>query len=181
MIFEALALPGAFRIRLEKQADGRGHFARTFCVREFSEKGLDAALAQCSTSFNRNRATLRGLHWQAAPHGEAKLVRVTRGQLWDVMVDLRPESPTFLQWHGEMLDEDNGVMLFIPEGFAHGFVTLRGNTELFYQMTTPYDAASARGARFDDPAFHIDWPIRDNLIVSDRDLGFPAFNAASPG
>lgn len=181
MIFEALDLPGAFRIRLEKKADGRGHFARTFCVREFSEQGINASLVQCNTSFNRDRATLRGLHWQAAPHGEAKLVRVTRGSLWDVMVDLRPESPTFLQWHGETLDEDNGVMLFIPEGFAHGFVTLRGNTELFYQMTAFYDPASARGARFDDPAFNIAWPTLDGLIVSDRDSAFPAFNTASPG
>lgn len=180
MNFEELALQGAFRIRLEKKADVRGHFSRTFCVREFSEEGINASLVQCSTSFNRNRATLRGLHWQAAPHGEAKLVRVTRGSLWDVMVDLRPESPTFLEWHGEMLDEDNGVMLFIPEGFAHGFVTLRENTELFYQMTTPYDVASARGARFDDPAFKIDWPTPGRLIVSDRDLAFPAFNTTAP-
>ena len=180
MIFEELALPGAFRIGLEKKEDGRGYFSRTFCVREFSERGLDVSLVQCNTSFNRNRGTLRGLHWQAAPHGEAKLVRVTRGSLWDVMVDLRPQSPTFRQWHGEVLDEDNGVMLFIPEGFAHGFVTLRENTELFYQMSTPYDAASARGARFDDPAFNIAWPALDNLIVSDRDLAFPAFNTAFP-
>jgi dTDP-4-dehydrorhamnose 3,5-epimerase len=180
MNFEALPLPGAFRITLEKKADARGHFARTFCVREFSDHGLNASLLQCSTSFNRNRATLRGLHWQAAPHGEAKLVRATRGSLWDVMVDLRPESPTFRQWHGETLDEDNGIMLYIPDGFAHGFVTLRENTELFYQMTTSYDAASARGARFDDPAFNIAWPVLNDLIISDRDLAFPVFNPASP-
>src|SRR5947209_3342538 len=147
MIFEELSLPGAFRIKLEKKADARGHFARTFCALEFSERGLNPSCLQCNTSFNTMRGTLRGLHWQAAPHAETKLVRVTRGSLWDVMIDLRPESPTFLKWHGETLDEDNGVMLYIPEGFAHGFVTLRDNTELSYQMTTFYDPDSARGAR----------------------------------
>jgi dTDP-4-dehydrorhamnose 3,5-epimerase len=181
MIFEELSLPGAFRIKLEKKADARGHFARTFCAREFSERGLNPSCQQCNTSFNSVRGTLRGLHWQAAPHAETKLVRVTRGSLWDVIIDLRPESPTFLKWHGETLDEDNGIMLYIPEGFAHGFVTLRDNTELSYQMTTFYDPDSARGARFDDPAFNIMWPAISDPIVSDRDLAFPAFTPASPG
>lgn len=176
MIFEALSLPGAFRILLEKKADVRGHFARTFCADEFSDQGLHPVWVQCNTSFNRIRSTLRGLHWQAAPHAEAKMVRVTRGALWDVMVDLRPDSPTFLQWYGETLDEDNGVMLYIPEGFAHGFVTLRENTEIFYQMTALYDPDYARGARFDDPAFKIKWPVTEGLIMSERDLAFPSFN-----
>ncbi len=179
MIFNALSLPGAFRITLDKKADARGHFARTFCVQEFSDHGLNPNLVQCNTSFNLSRGTLRGLHWQATPHAEAKLVRVTRGSLWDVMVDLRPKSPTFLQWHGETLDEDNGVMLYIPEGFAHGFVTAHENTEIFYQMTTLYDPTLARGARFDDPAFKIKWPGTDPLIVSDRDLLFPTFDPAA--
>jgi len=181
MIFEELPLPGAFRIKLEKKADARGHLARTFCAREFSERGLNPSCLQCNTSFNRARGTLRGLHWQAAPHAETKLVRATRGSLWDVMIDLRPQSPTFLKWHGETLDEDNGVMLYIPEGFAHGFVTLRDNTELAYQMTTFYDPASARGARFDDPAFGIEWPAISHPVVSDRDLAFPAFSPDPPG
>ena len=176
MIFEELSLSGAFRITLEKKSDARGHFARTYCSDEFSDHGLHPSWVQCNTSFNRSRGTLRGLHWQAEPHAEVKMVRVTRGALWDVLVDLRPDSPTFLQWHGETLDEDNGVMLYIPEGFAHGFVTLHENTEIFYQMTTLYDPDFARGARFDDPALKIKWPVTESLIVSDRDLAFPPFN-----
>ncbi len=180
MIFEALSLPGAFRITIEKKADARGHFSRTFCAKEFANVGLYPSWIQSNASFNSSRGTLRGLHWQAAPHAEAKLVRVTRGSLWDVIVDVRPDSATFLKWHGETLDEDNGVMLYIPEGFAHGFVTLKDNTEIFYQMSTLYEPASVRGARYDDPAFKIQWPFLNEPIVSDRDLAFPAFNAMSP-
>jgi dTDP-4-dehydrorhamnose 3,5-epimerase len=170
MIFEPLFLPGAFRIRPERHEDHRGYFARTFCAREFIEQGINPTLVQCNASFNRLRGTLRGMHWQAEPHGEDKLVRVTRGAVWDVLVDLRPDSPAYLRWHGEILDEDNGCMLYIPRGFAHGFVALRD------EMSAYFDSAAARGARFDDPAFGIRWPISENLIVSERDLAFPAFN-----
>ena len=147
MIFEALPLHGAFRIRLEKREDVRGHFARTFCAREFSEYGLTTSWVQCSTSFNRSRGTLRGLHWQADPKAEDKLVRATRGAVWDVIVDLRADSPTFRRWHGEELSADNGVMFYIPKGFAHAFVTLRDDTEVFYQISEFYEADLARGAR----------------------------------
>ena len=180
MIFEALPLPGAYRIQLEKLEDLRGHFARTFDAGEFTQHGLNPALAQCSTSFNKSRGTLRGLHWQAAPHDEDKLVRVTRGAVWDVLVDLRPESQTFRKWHGERLDVENGVSFYIPRGFAHGFVTLSDDTEVFYQIAQFYKPDSARGARFDDPAFNISWPDTGKRVVSERDLSFPTFNSQSP-
>ena len=173
MIFEPLPLAGSFRIRLEKREDARGSFARTFCAREFQAHGLNTSWPQCNTSFNRARGTLRGLHWTKP--GEDKLVRVTRGSLWDVLVDLRPESPTFRRWHGETLDADNGVQLYIPRGFAHGFVTLADATEIFYQMASFYDPKIAHGARYDDPAFNIQWPISGGLTVSDGDLHHPPF------
>ena len=181
MIFETLPLPGAFRIRLEKHEDSRGHFARTFCAREFAAHGVNPSLAQCSLSCNRARGTLRGLHWQADPHAEDKLVRATRGSLWDVMVDLRPDSETFLRWHGEELSAGNGVMFYIPKGFAHGFVTLHDDTEVFYQISEFYESESARGARFDDPAFKIAWPLTEGLVISERDLAFPPFISESHG
>lgn len=177
MIFEPLTLPGAFRIRLDKRGDARGHFARTYCVREFAAHGLAPVIAQCNTSFNARRGTLRGLHWQAEPHGEDKLVRVTRGAVWDVLVDLRPASPTFRRWHGEELTAENGVSLFIPRGFAHGFLTLLDDSEVFYQMSTSYEPSAARGARFDDPAFGIKWPFTETPRLSDRDATFPPFGA----
>src|SRR5665213_121374 len=173
MIFEALPLAGAHRIRQERHEDFRGYFSRTFCADEFSKHGLNPALAQCNTSFNKLRGTLRGLHWQASPHAEDKLVRATRGSIWDVLVDLRPDSSTFRQWHGEILDADNGVMLYIPRDFAHGFVTLSDDAEVFYQISEFYAGESARGARYDDPAFSIRWPWSENLILSERDLAFP--------
>jgi dTDP-4-dehydrorhamnose 3,5-epimerase len=179
MIFETLPLAGAFRIRLEKHEDARGYFARTFCAQEFAAHGLNTALAQCNTSYNRLRNTLRGLHWQAEPYGEDKLVRATRGAVWDILVDLRRDSPTFRSWHGEELDADSGTALYIPRGFAHGFVTLRDDTEVLYQMSVFYEPEASRGARFDDPAFTIQWPIAENLIVSDRDKAFPPFTLAS--
>jgi dTDP-4-dehydrorhamnose 3,5-epimerase len=177
MIFEPLPLSGAFRVLPERKEDSRGHFARTFCAREFSEQGLNPALAQANTSFNHARGTLRGLHWQAEPHAEDKLVRVTRGAVWDVIADLRPGSPTYLQWHGETLSAENSVQLYIPRGFAHGFVTLEDDSEVFYQMSEFFAPESARGARYDDPAFGIGWPTRENLVMSSRDLDFPPFPA----
>jgi dTDP-4-dehydrorhamnose 3,5-epimerase len=186
MIFEPLPLSGAFRVRLEKRGDDRGHFARTFCAREFAARGIDPAIAQCNTSFNRAKGTLRGLHWQVETptgHAEDKLVRVTRGAVWDVLVDLRPASPSFLQWHGEELTAENGVSLYIPKGFAHGFLTLEENSEVFYQMSEFYDGGSARGARFDDPAFGIEWPFDKagaRPVMSPRDETFPAFDPSAP-
>lgn len=175
MFFEPLKLPGAFRVLPDRKEDARGHFARTFCAREFAAHGLNPALVQCSVSFNARRATLRGLHWQADPHAEDKLVRVTRGAIWDVLVDLRVGSPTFRKWHGETLSAENGAALYIPRGFAHGFVTLEDASEVFYQMSEYFVPEAARGARFDDPAFGVRWPVTDDLTISDRDLAFPGF------
>jgi dTDP-4-dehydrorhamnose 3,5-epimerase len=176
MHFDPLPLAGAFRVRPERLKDARGHFARTFCAREFGARGLNPALAQCSASFNAARGTLRGLHWQAAPHAEDKLVRVTRGAVWDVLVDLRPGSPTFRRWHGEELSEENGHALYIPQGFAHGFVTLRDASEVFYQMAQFFEPSAARGARYDDPAFGVAWPLPP-AVISERDLAHPPFAA----
>jgi dTDP-4-dehydrorhamnose 3,5-epimerase len=175
MLFEPLPLAGAFRIRAEKHEDERGFFARTFCARELAAHGLRADFVQGGVSWNRIRGTLRGLHWQAEPHAEDKLIRATRGRIWDVLVDLRPESPTFLQWHGEHLDAGEVALLYVPGGFAHGFVTLEDDCEVTYQLTAFYEPGAARGARFDDPAFGIDWPLREGLILSERDRAFPPF------
>src|SRR5262245_50224862 len=135
MIFTETKLPGAFLLELEKRADDRGFFARSWCQREFRRHGLNPHLAQCNISFNRQKGTLRGMHFQAAPHAEAKLVRVTRGAIFDVIIDLRPKSPTYKRHLSVELAADNHRMLYVPEGFAHGFVTLEDNTEIFYQMS----------------------------------------------
>jgi dTDP-4-dehydrorhamnose 3,5-epimerase len=172
-------LPGAFRIDVEPHADDRGLFARTFCAREFAAHGLPAAFVQCSTSFNARRGTLRGLHWQAEPHAEAKLVRCTRGRAWDVVVDLRPDSATFRRWAAVEIGAGNRTAVFVPEGFAHGFQTLEDDTEILYQMTAFYVADLARGAPWDDPAFAIGWPLPDP-ILSPRDARHPPFAAAAP-
>jgi dTDP-4-dehydrorhamnose 3,5-epimerase len=163
-------------IELDLLADERGHFGRTFDREEFAAHGLDPAVVQCNTSFNARRGTIRGMHYQADPDGEAKLVRCTRGSVYDVAVDLRPESDTFRRWFGTELSAENGRMLFIPVGMAHGFQSLEDGAELHYQMSHRYVPEAARGVRFDDPAFGIDWPLADP-IVSERDRGFPDFAA----
>lgn len=178
MIFEALTLPGAFRLRPERHEDNRGFFARTFCAREFEAVGLNPALVQASLSHNRRKGTLRGLHWQKEPHGEDKLVRVTRGAVWDVLVDIRPGSSSYLRWHGEELSADNGVALYIPRGFAHGFLTLAPDSDVAYQMAAFYEPAAARGARYDDPAFGIRWPLSGDITLSDKDAAYPPFQIA---
>lgn len=175
MIFQPTALPGAFVVELERREDERGYFARTWCRREFEAAGLDTELVQCSLSHNLRRSTLRGLHWQAAPHAEVKLVRCTTGAIWDVIIDLRPESPTFTKHFGVELTAANGRTLYIPKGFAHGFVTLTDATEVFYQMSEYYEPASTRGARWNDPAFGIEWPVTDP-ILHPRDAGYPDFS-----
>jgi dTDP-4-dehydrorhamnose 3,5-epimerase len=166
--FTETPLRGAFVIELDLLSDDRGHFARTFDAGEFAEHGLDPAVVQCNTSFNTRRGTLRGMHYQADPDGEAKLVRCTRGAIYDVAVDLRPGSGTFQQWFGTELSASNGRMLYIPVGMAHGFQTLDDGSEVHYQMSHHYVPEAARGVRFDDPAFGIDWPLPDP-IVSERD------------
>ena len=157
-------------------ADERGFFARSYCAQEFSSHGLESRIVQCNISFNRRAGTLRGLHYQAEPHREAKLVRCTMGAIYDVIVDIRPESPTYLQWFALDLNADNRCMLFVPPGFAHGFQTLRDGSEVFYQMSEFYHPGSARGLRWDDPRLAIRWPLPEP-ILSERDRSFPLLMA----
>jgi dTDP-4-dehydrorhamnose 3,5-epimerase len=171
VIIGPTALAGVHLVTPERLADARGSFARTFCADAFAAAGLPTSLVQCSASLNLRRGTLRGLHWQADPHGEGKLVRCTRGVVFDVAVDLRPGSPTWGRWAGWELSAENGHAVFIPPGFAHGFQTLVDASEVFYQMTERYHADLSRGARWDDPAFGIAWPVADP-ILSPRDAGF---------
>ena len=174
MIFAETPLKGAFVIEPERSHDARGFFARTWCQHEMEAHGLNPRLVQCSISFNLRKGTLRGLHYQAAPHEEAKLIRCTRGSLYDVIVDLRRDSPTFLGHFAIVLGAGNRTMLYVPEGCAHGFQTLEDETEIFYQMTESYEPASARGVRWNDPVFGITWPDADRLI-NDRDRTYPDF------
>lgn len=178
MIFTETPLKGAFVIEIERLADERGFFARTWCTKEFRDHGLSPRLVQCSTSFNNRKGTLRGVHYQVAPYEEAKLVRCTRGSIYDVIIDLRPESGTFTRPFGIFLNSAQHNMLYVPEGFAHGFLTLEDDTEVFYQMSEFYDSSSARGVRWDDPAFGIEWPA-DVTVISDRDRAYPDFGRES--
>jgi len=174
MIFHETGLPGVFAIHLEPQADERGFFARSWCRREFEIHGLNPAMVQCNVSFNQKKGTLRGLHYQAAPHPESKLVRCTAGSIFDVAVDLRPGSPTLKKWTGMVLSSANRRMIYIPEGVAHGFLTLEDNTEIFYQMSEFYHPELSRGVRWDDPAFKIAWPSRVE-VISERDRNYSSF------
>lgn len=172
--FNETDLAGAFVIELEPRRDDRGFFARVWDSSLFAQYGLNPTVAQCSISFNHARGTLRGMHYQAAPHQEAKLVRCTRGAIHDVIVDLRPHSPTFTRHFGVELTADNHRMLYIPEGMAHGFLTLEDTTEVYYHISQPYVAESARGVRWNDPAFAIYWPDTVH-IISARDRSFADF------
>ena len=163
MIFTETKLKGAFIIALEPREDERGFFARSWCEDEFKQNGLNPRLAQCNISFNKKRGTLRGMHYQAAPLAEAKLVRCTMGAIYDVIVDLRNDSPTFKQWVSVELTAENRLALYVPEDFAHGFQTLMDNTEVFYQMTEFYHPECARGVRWDDPVFGIVWPPESHI------------------
>jgi len=162
-------------IDFEPREDERGFFARTFCAREFEEHGLNSRLVQSSISFNKERGTLRGMHWQEAPHGECKLVRCTRGAIYDVMLDLRRESSTFREWIALELSAENRRQVYVSEGFAHGFQTLTDSTEVFYQMSEFFAPDSARGVRWNDPAFTIHWPHAGRQIMSERDTSYPDF------
>ncbi|CAN5652532.1 dTDP-4-dehydrorhamnose 3,5-epimerase [soil metagenome] len=174
MIFTETELEGAFVVDPEKLGDERGFFARAWDRQEFEAHGLNPQLVQCNISFNKEKGTLRGMHYQAAPYDEAKLVRCTRGAIYDVAVDLRPNSPTFKQWVGRELTVDNRRMLYVPEGFAHGFQTLEDDTEVFYQVSVFHSPDHGRGVRWDDPAFGIKWPTETRVIV-DRDRKYPDF------
>jgi dTDP-4-dehydrorhamnose 3,5-epimerase len=174
LIFKETPIAGAFVIEPERLADERGFFARTFCAEEFAKHGLEARVAQCSTSFNRRKGTLRGMHFQRPPHEECKLVRCTAGAVYDVLVDLRPGSATFRQWFGTELTADSGRAVYVPRGLAHGFLTLADDTEVLYQISEFYDPASADGVRWNDPAFGIDWPGQVR-VISPRDRSYPDF------
>jgi dTDP-4-dehydrorhamnose 3,5-epimerase len=165
-------LPGVFLVEPERHADERGFFARTFCTDEFARAGLSPAIAQVSISYNRARGTLRGLHYQAAPHEEHKLVRCTAGAIFDVAVDLRRRSPTFRRWISVELSAENRLALYIPPGVAHGFQSLTDGSEVLYQISEPYHAELARGVRWDEPRLAIPWPVADKTI-SERDRQLP--------
>lgn len=173
MRFHTTALPGVWLIEPERLEDERGFFARSWCREEFEAHGIYCDWVQCNISFNRSRGTLRGLHYQSAPRAEAKLVRCTRGALFDVIVDVRPDSPGFGTWEGFELTADNHHMMFVPEGFAHGFQTRADDTEVFYQMSEFFCTGSSQGVRWDDPKLSIDWPTCERRIISPRDLTYP--------
>jgi dTDP-4-dehydrorhamnose 3,5-epimerase len=180
MVFSETSLKGAFVIDLERSEDERGFFARSWCQREFEAHGLNPRIAQCSVSRNRLKGTLRGMHYQAAPHEEAKLVRCTRGAIYDAIIDLRPGSQTFKQYFSAVLTDDNGRSLYVPEGCAHGFLTLVDDCEIFYQISENYEPSAARGVRWDDRAFAIAWP-ETVKVISDRDRTYPDFQPRMPG
>ena len=174
MRFQETKLPGVFEIHIDLKADERGFFARTWCRNEFENNGLNPRLVQCSLSYNARKGTLRGLHYQAEPNAEAKLVRCTTGAIFDVVVDLRPESPAFKNWIAVVLTAANRHMVYVPERCGHGFLTLEDETEVFYQMSEFYHPELSRGVRWNDPAFQIVWPSTVQLI-SKRDASYPDF------
>lgn len=174
MIFTETDIPGVVIVDVEKIGDERGFFARSFCAEAFRKQGLVSSFVQANVSFNREPATLRGMHYQAEPQPEAKLVRCTRGAVFDVVVDLRPESPAFCRWIGMELAADDHRAVYVPPGCAHGFVTLEADSEIFYLMGAAYDPDLARGVRWNDPAFAIEWPI-EPAVISVRDASFPDF------
>ncbi len=176
MIFSEAPIHGAYVIDPERLEDERGFFARTWCQHEFETHGLNTAFVQCNISFNSKRETLRGMHYQVAPHAEAKLVRCTAGAIYDVIVDLRPDSRTFCKWFAVELTAENRLMLYIPEGLAHGFLTLQDNTEVFYQISEYHAPECARGVRWNDPAFDIHWPGQVQ-VISMRDRSYPDFRS----
>lgn len=175
MIFTPTELDGAYLVDLKPREDERGFFARAWCRDEFAAHGLSTELAQCNISFNHRKGTLRGMHYQAVPHTEVKLVRCTRGAIWDVIVDLRPDSPTRARWLGVELTADNRRMLYVPEGFAHGYQTLLDATETFYHVSAPYAPEAEGGVRWNDPAFRIDWPDADRPFMSEKDRAWPDY------
>jgi dTDP-4-dehydrorhamnose 3,5-epimerase len=175
MIFHDTKIPGAYLIEPKRAVDERGFFARTWCRQEFAERGLDATPVQCSVSFSKHRGTLRGIHYQVAPQEETKLVRCTRGAIYDVILDLRPGSPTFTHWQAFELTSENRHELHVPKGVAHGFLTLCEDCEVYYQISTVYNSASSQGVRWDDPAFGVEWP-EEPCVISERDASFTLWN-----
>jgi dTDP-4-dehydrorhamnose 3,5-epimerase len=180
VIFTPTDIAGAYIIDIDRLEDDRGFFARSYCRREFEEHDLNPNLVQCNISFNRFKGTLRGLHSQKQPHQEAKVMRCTRGALYDVILDLRPDSPTWLKHVAVELTTDNHRMLYAPEGVFHGFLTLEDDTEIFYQMSEYYVPKVDMGVRWNDPAFGIAWPM-EPAVISDRDRTYPDFDASAFG
>ncbi len=178
MLFTQTSLKDAYVIEPERVEDDRGYFARTWCQQEFADRGLDSELSQCNISFNHQQGTVRGMHLQLLPFAETKLVRCTHGAMYDVIVDLRPDSPTFQQWTAIDLTADNLKALYVPKGFAHGFQTLTDDTSVFYQMSGCYQPGFARGFRWNDPTFKIDWPLPVK-VIADRDRDYPDYSAES--
>ena len=172
MIFNETLLKGAYTIELEKRGDERGFFARFFCIKEFEALNLENKIVQINNSLSKDKATLRGIHYQLPPMAETKIVRCIKGSLWDVIVDLRIDSPTYLNWYGTELNEDNRRMMFVPKGFGHGFITLTENTEALYLVTEFYSPENERGIRWNDPKIGIQWPINPE-IISDKDRNHP--------
>lgn len=175
MHFESTKIPGVVIVRPERFEDERGFFARAWAKGTFEEQGLNTSIVQCSQSFNAKKGTLRGMHYQAGPFAEAKFVRCTQGAIYDVAVDIRPDSPNYKQWVGVELTADNGVALYIPEGCAHGFLSLEDATEVFYMITAPYTPEAARGFRYNDPAIGIEWP-GEALAINERDASYSDFS-----
>lgn len=175
MTFSETKLKGAFVVAMKKIEDHRGYFARAWCREEFATHGLNPNVVQLNTASSRVKGTLRGLHYQESPHHEAKLIRCTRGSIYDVIVDLRPDSPTHRQWVGIELTADNGLMLYAPEGFAHGYQTLADETDMYYTASMPYAPGSARGVAYNDPAFGIAWPL-PVAVISTQDQNWPAYS-----
>jgi dTDP-4-dehydrorhamnose 3,5-epimerase len=175
VIFEETRLPGAFVIELERREDDRGFFARTFCANEFGDHSLETSLVQANMSWNPRQGTLRGMHFQHPPHAEVKVIRATRGAIYDVIIDLRPESETFKHWIGVELSADNRRALYVPERFAHGFQTLVPDTEVHYLVTEYYTPEAEGGVRWNDPAFGIEWPDPQHAFLSEKDAGWPDF------
>lgn len=177
MILHETKLRGAFEIHLDLKPDERGFFARSWCQKEFEAQGLNPRVVQCNVSFNAHKGTLRGMHYQESPHAEAKVVRCTAGAIYDVVVDLRQDSPTYKEWVAVVLTAERRNMVYVPEGCAHGFLTLEDEAEVFYQMSEFYRPESARGVRWNDPAFQIIWPA-EVAVISERDQTYPNFERA---
>jgi dTDP-4-dehydrorhamnose 3,5-epimerase len=175
MQFHKTPLPGSYVIELDKKGDERGFFARFYCTKEFAKQGLESDFVQVNNSLSVHQGTLRGIHYQLPPRGEAKLVRCIRGALWDVIVDLRPDSQTFGQWFGTELSADNRKMMYVPKGFGHAFITLEDNTEALYMVSEFYSPEHERGLRWDDPRFQIAWPAKPQ-VISDKDRSHPDFD-----
>ena len=174
MKFTETKLKGAYVIELEPIEDERGFFARSFCQKEFEKYGLNPRIVQCNISHNNKKGTVRGMHYHITPYAETKIVSCIRGKIYDVIIDLRKHSPTYRQWYAVELSWNNGKILYVPEGFAHGFQTLEDNTVVYYQMSEFYHPESARGVRWDDPVFVINWPS-DNTILSEQDRNYSLF------